>query len=353
MARPVTVKEIAARLGLSKSTVSVALRGLPGTSGKLREKVRRTAEKLGYRQNPLIGIHMAHVRNARGPRYEATLAWIDNHPTKDGLRSIPIFNEYFLGAREQAENSGFRLEEFWLHAPGMSPDRLARILRARGITGLLLGPQPTSGCTLDLDWPQFSAVTIDYALVSPRLHLINNHHYRTMRGALAKLRGFGYRRVGTAINAENNSRVDHGWSAIVWEDYHLLPPRRRIPPLVFHEVDLPLTAEMFCEWFTRYRPDAIIAEDYIAPIHAGLASLGLKAGRDVALALRGVAASDREHAGMHQNERLIGAAAVDFLVGMLHRNERGIPAVPQRLLVESTWQPGPSVDERGPRTPVA
>ena len=41
--------DIAARLGVSRQLVSIALRGLPGASSETRERVQKVAEELGYR----------------------------------------------------------------------------------------------------------------------------------------------------------------------------------------------------------------------------------------------------------------------------------------------------------------
>src|SRR4029077_4864963 len=41
--------DIAARLGVSRQLVSVALRGLPGASSETRERVQKVAEELSYR----------------------------------------------------------------------------------------------------------------------------------------------------------------------------------------------------------------------------------------------------------------------------------------------------------------
>ena len=47
--REPTMADIAARLGVSRQLVSIALRGLPGASSETRERVQKVAEDLGYR----------------------------------------------------------------------------------------------------------------------------------------------------------------------------------------------------------------------------------------------------------------------------------------------------------------
>jgi len=53
--REPTMADIAARLGVSRQLVSIALRGLPGASSETRERVQKVAEELGYRPRPSGG----------------------------------------------------------------------------------------------------------------------------------------------------------------------------------------------------------------------------------------------------------------------------------------------------------
>jgi len=54
MAKKVTMEFIANQLGITKNTVSLALRNMPGVSEKTRKEILRTAEKYGYiYKNPI------------------------------------------------------------------------------------------------------------------------------------------------------------------------------------------------------------------------------------------------------------------------------------------------------------
>jgi LacI family transcriptional regulator len=61
MKRQVTIKDIAAKLGISTSTVSRALKDHPDISLKTREAVQELAKLLGYRPN-LIALNLKHSR---------------------------------------------------------------------------------------------------------------------------------------------------------------------------------------------------------------------------------------------------------------------------------------------------
>jgi len=44
--------------------------------------------------------------------------------------------------------------------------------------------------------------------------------------------------------------------------------------------------------------------------------------------------------GVYQNGELVGATAVDTLVGMMERYERGLPEQATTLMVEGIWNEG-------------
>jgi LacI family transcriptional regulator len=58
-----------------------------------------------------------------------------------------------------------------------------------------------------------------------------------------------------------------------------------------------------------------------------------------------------EFSGVDENPQVVGAAAADFIAGMIHRNERGVPAMPQRVLIEGSWIDGRTVRLAAPVAP--
>ena len=342
----VTIADVARRLRVSKATVSVALRGKPGVSQEVATRIRAAAVRMGYHLNPLLGIHMAQVRNNRQARFQATIAWINSHVSIEAPRSTVSYQEGLEGARRQAEAMGYALDEFWMHAPDMTPQSATRILRARNVAGLIIGPQPAAGGHLDLGWEHFSAVALGYSLASPELHRVSNGQRASMQEAFEQLERFGYKRIGAIINEENNDRVRRAWTSGAWDAYHSHSKSSRIEPLLFHERDNPLTSSKVADWVQKNRPDGVIIEDYVPVILAGLEMRGLKSGRDIALVSRNVHEGEKLLAGINQEGAAVGAAAVNFLVGMIQRNERGVPRHPLQLLLPGTWQSGPSVIER-------
>lgn len=335
--RRICLRDVALAAGCHYSTVSLALRNHPRLPVATRERVQGIARKLGYVPDPMLA-SLAHYRKGLRPvEYHATLAWVTNHAERSGWREAPIFADYFKGAADRAAQLGYRLEEFWLREPGMTPARAERILQARSITGLLLSPQPRPGTTIEFDWSAFSAVAIGFSLVKPNLHVVCPHQFRAIKHALQQLLGRGYRRPGLVMLRASDDRVDQNWQAGYLVTQQGLPVGDRLPPLFLPEWD----EAAFIHWYERHRPDVLLTKfNELIPT---LRRLKRAIPRQVGVAILTHAEPGGNLAGIYENPHAVGAAAVDYLTGMLYRNERGIPAFPQRILIDGSWIEGRTV----------
>lgn len=337
----ITIRDIAARAGVHFSSVSLALRNSPKIRTALREKIQAVARELGYVPDPVLNALNVYRQSRRPARFQSTIAWINNWPVKDELRRIRSFADYFHGATERARQLGYRIEDFWMHAPGMTPAAATSILRARGVRGLLVAPQPFAHTRLDLDFSEFSALAFGYSLQPARLHVVTNHQFQSVVLAAHELQSLSYRRIGLCVKEDWDEKVNNHYLGGLLFAQHRMPARHRVPPLLSRESD----RESFVAWFERHRPDAVIAID--RAVRSWVESLGLQVPHDVGVANLNASPGDPWLAGVYQNDRLIGATAVDVLAGMISRNERGVPATPIRTLVEGVWQGGGSI--RGAR----
>lgn len=333
----ITLRDIAARAGVHYSSVSLALRNSPKVSPETREKIQTVARELGYAPDPVLNALNVYRLGQKPARFQSTIAWINNWPVRDEMRRIRAFADYFQGATERGRELGYKLEDFWLRSPGMTPAASASILRARGVRGLLIGPQPFAHTALDLDFSAFSCVAFGYSLQPARLHIVTNHQFQSLVLAVHELQALGYRRIGLCMKEDWDEKVNNHYLGGLLFAQHRMPARQRVAPLLSKESD----RESFVAWFERHRPDAIIAID--RAVRAWIGSLGLRIPDDVGLADLNASPHDPRLAGVYQNDRLIGATAIEVLAGMIARNERGVPATPVRTLVEGVWLPGASV----------
>ncbi len=337
----VTLRDIAKECGCTVMTVSYALRHYPRISQETREKVQSVALKMGYMPDPALSALSAYRRVNHPHPAAAPLAWITNYAERDGQLSRGYYIQRHLnGAAERAREMGYRIETFWLRESGMTARRMSQILYNRGITGVLLPPQPRPQAHLNLDWEKFCVVTFGYSLARPRFHMVATHHFRAVVMLVRRLRAYGYRRIGLHLSDEVDTRVAHAYSASFSSEQSRFR-KEHVLPILRGRI---ITVEDVRAWIRRYRPEAIITWD---PRIAGdaLKQEGLRAPDDIGLATLFVdpMGKQKEVSGIDENYEAMGAAASDLLVMLMQQNERGVPIIPRSVLIDAGWFEGTTV----------
>lgn len=328
-----TIRDVAQAAGCHYSTVSLALHDHPRIPTETKKRIREAAEKLAYRPDAALAALCAY-RTMRRPVHEQTvIAWLTNYRTAGQWKASACNCDYFEGASSRAAERGYRLETFWLGAPGMDPKRMSKILWTRGIQGVLLPPQERR-TTLDLAWENLSAVTFGYTLLHPRLHLVSNHEYRTMGALFSELVRRQYKRIGLVNLRDADERVDHNWLAAYLVEQQCLAQKNRLPPLLMPSWD----TEAFLGWTKKNRPDVVVTK--LPNVLQALEGAGFHVPDDIGVAFHSLDEKSPGLSGMKKNSYQIGVMAVDLLVDMLHRGERGLPARPSLLMVEGSWSEG-------------
>jgi DNA-binding LacI/PurR family transcriptional regulator len=337
----VTLQDVADRARVHRSTVALALRDHPRIPEATRRRLRALAEKLGYRQNPLVAALMQSRRSGR-PLRHATLAFVTNYPTRYGWR--PEHHQrpdFFPGAAARARDFGYKLEHFWLAEPGMTSARLSDILATRGIHGVILGRLPPGQRAIELSWERFSCVALGMTVRAPRLHRVTENHFETAFQAMQQCADRGYRRVGFAFTEANDSpSVGDRWLGAYLMQQLKFRAADRLPLCP----GAPATRGQFTRWFERHRPDALLV-NHAPPALAWLHGLGLSVPRDVGL----VELEDHPEegsAGVYYDPAKIGAVAVNLLMGLMHRNEKGVPSDQHAVLLSGEWREGGTLPRR-------
>ncbi len=346
MAHRVTLREIAAKSGYHFTTVSLALRKHSSIPASTQEKILKVANSLGYKPDPVLSALVAYRHEKRPPAFAGTLVWLENYTADYDWQSVPLFREYFEGASEQAEKRGFRIERFDLRSKGMSARRAQQILTTRGIGGLLVPPQVEAHSHIDLDWNTFSAISFGYTLEEPGLHVVSSNHFRMMVKLMEELHERGYQRPGLVMLRRSSERVENKWIAAFLGESFRESETLPHPPLLLDTWD----ADAFDRWFEQHEPDVLIAGSRQIPeLLPHLETSGIRMPKDVGFADHNLSDEDTELAGMKQNPRLVGKAAISVLAGLIQRNEKGPPASPTHTLVDGFWFDAPTVRPRKKR----
>lgn len=332
-----TMTDLAEAAGVSKMTVSLALRGHQKISAATRKRITDLAEKMGYRPNPLVQTLMANLRSTRPAKYHSTIAWVTAFPTRDGWCKHWVHKLYHQGATARAAALGYKLEVFWALAPRTTGAALTRMLRARGIRGLIVPPVGAPGTRLDIDWDHFSCATIGYSFMEPRLHRAAANLHDAMSRALAECQRRGFRRIGFITPADTDKRVNHSWLAtyLAWQQF--IPKKDRLP--IIH-TSSPLQ-DALPTWLRKHQPEVIISPN--TEFLEWLPQLGKRLPEDIGLITLSRPQNDSATSrisGISQNDFTIGEAAVDLVVSQLQHNETGVPKYPRVVLTDGFWSEG-------------
>jgi DNA-binding LacI/PurR family transcriptional regulator len=341
--RRITVRDIAEACGVHYTTVARSLKNDPRISAATREKVTAVAKRLGYMADPMMAAFSAYRQKNRIASFHGTLAWVTNFSGRTDWKN-PATELYFQGARERAQELGYKLEEFWLRESGMSPRRASNILISRGVRGLLLCPQPGAHTRLDIQWESFSAVTLGYSMSRPNLHRVTTAHFHSVGQLFAKLRRLGHKRIGLVCWKHANERNDRLWSAGYLDQTDSHAPEKALPVCSCRKNGH--NKKAFFKWYERHKPDAIITNNYASGPLQWLQERGVSVPGETSVAMLSLQQRDTGLAGIDERPVLIGRAATDLIARMLSDGERGIPDVPIRMMIEGGWVNGWTVAKR-------
>lgn len=352
----ITLKMIAARAGVHFSTVSLALNNHPSIPNGTRERIQKLAVDMGYRPDPVLASLVAYRQQQKKKRDHGVLAWIDNWPTADETsrqeRARHIYPALWAGAAERANLRGWKLEEFCPARSGMTRSAFCRMLRTRGIDGLLVAPMPGEGGILDLEWDAFSAIAIGNTMTSPHMHRVMPHHVHNMQAIMRELDSLGYRRPAFVLDQTINERTRHYWAAAFLDAQLRLPKSGRLEPLMLPFDPDPAKSgrDELGKWLREKSPDVLIASR-ADEVLGWLLEAGVGVPSDVGVASAAFLtetwkpgqSSSSHIAGIDERFDTIGAVAVDMLVGFIHRHERGVPDEAMHILIEGRWHLGETV----------
>lgn len=329
----VTHKLIADSAGVSVSTVSRALANHPRISADERLRIQNIASKLGYAPNPFVSALMAHRRNRKEDTLKGTVALMDCFLTYPEWKN-KLIETIPWGAAiiRKAKQLGYNTEIYRLSE--MSPTHVERILRARNITGLILGPSQTNKIPATLHWDRYCMATVGYISEAPFLHSALNNDYQSMvsilNGAIAK----GYKRIALATDNTVYRIIGEAWLSAFLTVRHLNPSLDWPEPYLSGNGSV----TDFLSWLEATKPDLVIST--IRVFYLGVLQSGYSIPRDMAWIHLHELSDHPETAYLEHNPDALASAAVNLVVGQILRNERGIPEHPMKVLIQDRFHYG-------------
>lgn len=313
----VTVRTLAAELGVAPVTVSRALRGHDNVRPELAARVRKLAKQRGYRPDPVVAEVMGGLGRGTGVRYRETVAFVWTHE-----RSESSAEE--RGVLTTAEALGYRVEVIKPWLQGLAERDVSRILWSRGIRGVLLAPNYSRpDPRYELEWAKFATVLVGSSLVNTGLTRVARDYYHDAKLALERLRAAGFSRVGLALDSSIHERTDRRYVA-AFRAHGGAAARLHLVEETRPEAEERTRYET---WLDRTEMDAVLT-DFMradqwgrpAPVHARLM---LRPG------MRGL--------GVRADFARVGAEAMRVLDGLLRENRLGLLAEPACVLIPGVW----------------
>lgn len=329
-------KTIAQEAGVSRMTVSMALRGHPRVALETRERIKKIAARQGYTPDPNLIQLMGYLRRRDISKEEPVIALLNGQrrPIKELSAEARLIRK---GAIERAEALGFKTDDFWLHEPKMRVERIVQILQTRGIRGIVVLPVESLRDVFMLPQKEFMGVATCSVAAKLGFNQVHPHFYQSMHLGVSSLVKNGFNRIGFCVTKAEDERSNHLYECYLTWYQQGIPAEDRIPAL--HEKEI--TKDSLLRWVKANNPDVVFSTN--AQHYQWLQQGGYEIPGDISFALLGSAEEGLDSiARVDIGYRKIGATAVDILKAKLANEPLGPTDNPVVTLVRGEWLDGAS-----------
>jgi len=324
---PISLKEIAGAAGVSKATVSRALRGDPAVKLETRDRILAAAKKFGYASNPYVGRVMSKMRRQQSKTFRGNLGliWPAQIPGPRADRRLLIIQS---SVRQRADELGYTINEF--SSAERSPESLMQLLWHQGIQGVLIAAPSFHTCKayVRFNLKEFCCVVLGSGLIHPPLHTVRFDYFQAMRIALHHARHTFGSGIAAVWDGQTNRRSNHS---------------SRASFIINHPGGVSLGAELFLDQNTltlkmlrllvkRYKIQCLICESAVV-LPEGAEDLVPPENFITFKRPRG-----KSFFGwIDTRNELLGSWAVEMLANKLGQWETGLPEACETLLVPPRW----------------
>jgi DNA-binding LacI/PurR family transcriptional regulator len=246
------MKDVGARLGLNRSTISRALRNDPSIPKKTRDRIQAACTALGYQPNSLI----SELASSRWQAGNTAKGIVIAHIICK-RKELKVSIDMDLVISKQAALLGYQVETF-RREEFSSSAKLQRVLRHHNITDVIIDPIFEKDLRIELDWEKFICVQIHPGFYPLSLHSVHHNHFDAVLLCWQKAVSYGYRRIGILLlDHEMNLKDDllrlsaaHACQNVLFGQLPAIP--------VFQFTIEDLKVPEFFHWARLHQPEVII-----------------------------------------------------------------------------------------------
>ena len=331
MADRVSIRDLAKLAGVSRTTVSLALRSSHVVAPETRKRILALAEEHGYRSHPAVNALMQQVGRGQRVHDEEVIAFIRSGSEPGENAAGPL--EILAGAQQEAHLMGYRVEVFWAGYMASQSEQLARVLYHRGIRGVIWGPMPYPHPPIQFPWQRFVPIACSYSAGVPYLPVVSIQHAKGMALVLEELHRRGAGRIGFAEYFLEDSRHDFGWQLGVDLYQHRGGSAKIFTRILKEETEDP----NLLPWARKQKLDALVTTPALLNLNgAALAEFPL-ASLDVARLELG------QIGGLYQDTVQLGRHAIRSLSLRLSNGILGLPETSFSVVAQASFMEGKSL----------
>ena len=341
-----TMKDIAQKAGVHQTTVSLALRNHPSIPEKTRTRIKKVADEMGYRPDPMLSSLIAYRKSRSKGIQTPTIGYIMNVDGDEGLKASSARYQFLQGAKQRANELGYNLDVFYYGGRHYHSKYLDKVLITRNITGIILAAFYTHFTDIELSWDFYSIVKIEMLPTHVRAHAIENNQYQVVRRAFQELRKLGFKRIGLCIANHDEKHTRNLFSAGYYVEQHMIPEEDRVPLLVFEgnefREEFSESRSKILNWVIENKLEVVISNWRI--LDPVVAEARKRMGKQVyAVSLDLENGFENEGWGIVQNHEGVGGAAVEVLSGLMQHHQKGQIESPRISLINAKWK-APDID---------
>jgi len=342
----ITQAAVAKALGLAQSTVSMALRNHPSISEARREEIKAAARNMGYHPNHTAASLARLKRKTERKGVHASVAWFNSWAKPERLRQYREFDLYWQGAAAAANELGYRIEEYVVNEASLAAST-ERMLRARGVEGILLTPGELPAGWNTFNWADFSVVRFSGPAhqTEAAFRSVTSNQLGNTLLAMTRMREKGYQRIGF-VGIEGRARL---FGAGFYWGLREVPEENRLPILLLPEGTERDWIAIFENWLQQAKPDAILTDVSLLP--SLLEHSKRRFPQEIGMATLNILDCPID-AGIFPNPHEVGFTAMTMLASLIETHNRGIPKNPSQLLIDGTWVDGQSLPVRIAQAPA-